>query len=145
MAPTDGFNHLKLLLLLLLLLLLVTLSGLLGLVLLLLLLTLLLLLLTLLLILLALLLVSLLLHGLLAVLLGLPGLLAVGLGVVNIVSHEDVVKDGARLHLPDVDTDSGEGVILVQGVVSDVLWVVDELSLPHTLVGRVLNPLSLPH
>merc|ERR1719272_1998481 len=58
-------------------------------------------------------------------------------GNSDIVGDEEVVEDGARLYLPHVNSDVGEGVVGVQGVVIDVFWVGDLLWCPHALVGRV--------
>merc|ERR1740133_300026 len=87
-------------------------------------------------ILLSLLVVSDLLGGLLDILGGLDLLGSSG-GNSDIVGDEEVVEDGARLYLPHVNSDVGEGVVGVQGVVIDVFWVGDLLWCPHALVGRV--------
>merc|ERR1711865_246889 len=77
-----------------------------------------------------------LLGGLLDILGGLDLLGSSG-GNSDIVGDEEVVEDGARLYLPHVNSDVGEGVVGVQGVVIDVFWVGDLLWCPHALVGRV--------
>merc|ERR1740133_355596 len=72
--------------------------------------------------LLSLLVVSDLLGGLLDILGGLDLLGSSG-GNSDIVGDEEVVEDGARLYLPHVNSDVGEGVVGVQGVVIDVFWL----------------------
>merc|ERR1712086_1153947 len=107
-------------------------------------LVLLLLLLALLLVLLALLLVSLLLGGLLAILSSLPCLLGVSSGSLDVVGDEEVVEDGAGLHLPHIDTDGGKLSIRVELVISLILGVGNPLSLPLTLEVRVIDLRRLP-
>merc|ERR1712086_595808 len=88
-------------------------------------------------------LVLLLLGGLLAILSSLPCLLGVSSGSLDVVGDEEVVEDGAGLHLPHIDTDGGKLSIRVELVISLILGVGNQLSLPHTLVGRVSNTLGL--
>ena len=47
-------------------------------------------------------------------------------------------------HLPEVETDSTEIVISVDGIIGGVFWVVDFWMHPLSFVGRVLDVLWLP-
>merc|ERR1712051_100815 len=67
---------------------------------------------------------------------------AVGLSFV--IGNDDIVKDRAALHLPQVEADETEVIVLVDSVVILVLRIRDLLRLPETLVGRVRDPLAVP-
>eukprot|EP00756_Hemistasia_phaeocysticola_P019617 Hpha_TRINITY_DN15673_c3_g1::TRINITY_DN15673_c3_g1_i1::g.97975::m.97975 len=61
------------------------------------------------------------------------------------VGDDDVVEDRARLHLPQVDTDTRQLLgAHVQVLVLNVLGVGDALGRPHTLVRGVRDTLGLP-
>merc|ERR1719367_647872 len=94
-------------------------------------------------------LILLILHFLLGVLGDSPCLITNLLGKVDVVSDQEVVKDGARLDLPRIETDGAEIVVDTQlGLLSGVIvGVVDFRVDPLALVGRVVDlswlPLSL--
>merc|ERR1712187_249711 len=67
---------------------------------------------------------------------------AVGLSLV--ICDNDVVEDRATLHLPQVEANEAEIVVLVHRVVILVLWVSDLFRLPDALVCRVRDPLDVP-
>merc|ERR1719393_909543 len=90
--------------------------------------------------LLSLLVILLLLLGLLHLAKGLP-LVQEGIGLSHVIGDDDVVKDGAALHLPE---DEAEVSILVQLIVIDILRVGNLLCLPDTLVGWVGDLLHSP-
>merc|ERR1712086_98314 len=89
-------------------------------------------------------LVLLLLGGLLAILSSLPCLLGVSSGSLDVVGDEEVVEDGAGLHLPHIDTDGGKLSIRVELVISLILGVGNPLGLPLTLEVRVIDLRRLP-
>merc|ERR1719367_595917 len=94
-------------------------------------------------------LILLILHFLLGVLGDSPCLITNLLGKVDVVSDQEVVKDGARLDLPQIETDGAEILVDTQiGLLSCVIvGVVDFGVYPLALVGRVVDlpwfPLSL--
>merc|ERR1712051_795118 len=67
---------------------------------------------------------------------------AVGLSFV--IGNDDIVKNRAALHLPQVEADETEVLVLVDGVVVLVLGIRDLLRLPETLVRRVVLHGRLP-
>merc|ERR1711972_387029 len=74
---------------------------------------------------------------------GLP-LLRESVGLRKVICDDDVVEDGAALHLPQVEAHEAEVVVLVELVVILVLRVGDLLRLPEALVGRIRDPLPVP-
>jgi len=61
------------------------------------------------------------------------------LGLVEIIGDEDVVKDGSRLDLPEIETDSADGGVPVNLSVGLVLGVVDLWVDPRSLVCWVVD------
>merc|ERR1712039_10129 len=62
----------------------------------------------------------------------------------NIISDDDVVEDGLRLHLPQIETNESEVGVLVDSIIIHELGIVDLLGLPHTFVLWVGDSLCLP-
>merc|ERR1712048_1446304 len=62
----------------------------------------------------------------------------------SIISDDDVVKDGLGFHLPQVETDEAESIILVHTVIIDILRIGDSLGLPLSLVLGVVLHGGLP-
>merc|ERR1740117_2402458 len=62
----------------------------------------------------------------------------------NIVGDNDVVKDGATLHLPEVEANEAKVSKLVHFLVVDIVWVGNFLSLPDALVSGVGDTLDGP-
>merc|ERR1712241_725178 len=86
------------------------------------------------------------LHLLLGILMlaeGLP-LLHEGICLGNIIRDDHVVKDGAALHLPEIEANETKVRILTEGVVVHILRICNLLRLPTALVGRVRNALDVP-
>lgn len=67
-----------------------------------------------------------------------------GEGQVQVVGHEEVVKDGSRLDLPQLETNTSVGGEEVELGVSLVLGVGDLGVDPGTLVGGVRDALGPP-
>merc|ERR1711904_625395 len=66
------------------------------------------------------------------------------IGFSAIISDDDVVEDGATLHLPEIETDEAKVSVLIDAVVVLVLGVVDLPCRPHTFVCRVRDSLHEP-
>merc|ERR1712039_770055 len=62
----------------------------------------------------------------------------------NIISDDDVVEDGLRLHLPQIETNESEVGVLVDSIIIHKLGIIDFLGLPHTFVLWVGDSLCLP-
>merc|ERR1719220_3401874 len=54
-----------------------------------------------------------------------------------VIGYDYIVKNGAPLALPQIESDETEIVILVQGVIILVLRICNLLGLPNALVGRI--------
>merc|ERR1712157_347208 len=61
-----------------------------------------------------------------------------------VIGDNNVVKNCARLHLPQIKAEESEVCIAVHRIVVDVLWVGDLLGFPNSLVGWIGNALSVP-
>mmetsp|Transcript_16712 Transcript_16712/g.33787 ORF Transcript_16712/g.33787 Transcript_16712/m.33787 type:complete len:415 (+) Transcript_16712:148-1392(+) len=83
-------------------------------------------------------------HLLLSFLHRLICLLQEGLSLLDAVRDDKVVEDGSRLHLPEVESNSSEILVLVDGVIISVFRVRNHRMNPWALVVRVLDPLCLP-
>ena len=91
-------------------------------------------------------LVLLVLHGLLGVLERTPDLLSNSLGLLDVVGDENVVEDGSRLDLPQVEADLADLVVLAQflGGFRLELGIVDHGVDPLALVSGVVDLAGLP-
>merc|ERR1712048_1495199 len=74
---------------------------------------------------------------------GLP-LLGELVGLSDIITQDNVVKNGAALHLPQVEAQKSEIGVRVNLVIVHILRVGDLLRLPESLVRRVRDPLNAP-
>merc|ERR1712232_88941 len=54
-----------------------------------------------------------------------------------VICDDDIVKDSAAFHLPQVETDESKVCKFVYSVVVLILWVCNLFGFPHTLVSRV--------
>merc|ERR1712054_451233 len=87
--------------------------------------------------------ILLLLLGLLVLTEGLP-LLCKLIGISNIIANNDVIEDGASLHLPQIKADEAKVCIFVDGIVVLILGIVDFLGLPEALVSGIGDALDAP-
>merc|ERR1711935_812916 len=74
---------------------------------------------------------------------GLP-LLGELVGLCHIIAQDDVVENGAALHLPQVEAQKSEISERINLVIVHILRVGDLLRLPESLVRRVCDPLHAP-
>merc|ERR1719369_191226 len=86
------------------------------------------------------------LHLLFSILGGSPCLFTNFLSLLNVISYQKVVKDGARLDLPQIETNFTEFIILAKilGIISIVLRIINLRMDPGTFVGRIVNLSWLP-
>merc|ERR1719334_2760216 len=61
-----------------------------------------------------------------------------------VISDDDVIKDGSRFHLPQVEAKSTNVTVLVESVIGFVFWVVNLGVDPFSFVSWVVDLLWLP-
>merc|ERR1712129_416980 len=66
------------------------------------------------------------------------------IGIGRVISNNNVVEDGAALHLPQVKANEAKVRKFVHFVVILILWIVNLLCLPHSFVCWVVDSLDTP-
>mmetsp|Transcript_30331 Transcript_30331/g.48829 ORF Transcript_30331/g.48829 Transcript_30331/m.48829 type:complete len:207 (-) Transcript_30331:678-1298(-) len=65
-------------------------------------------------------------------------------GLRHVICDDHIVKNGVALHLPEVESNESEVIVLVEVVIVHELRIRNLLRLPHALVGGVADPLHGP-